>query len=59
VDLLVLSPEFVKSEDELAEDAVRAALLQGAGVEVLSGDAVERLDEAAGGIAAKLRFALE
>jgi hypothetical protein len=59
VDLLVLSPEFVKSEDELAEDAVRAALLQGAGVEVLSGDAVERLDETAGGIAAKLRFALE
>jgi len=42
-----------------AENAVRAALLQGAVVEVLSGDAAECLDQTANGIVAKLRFALE
>lgn len=59
VDLLVLSPDFVSSEDEVAEGAVRAALLQGAGVEVLSADAAGRLNKAANGIAARLRFALD
>jgi hypothetical protein len=42
---------------EPAERFVRGALLQGADVEVLSGDAANYLDERAEGIAARLRFA--
>lgn len=56
VDLLVLSPAFVRGDAQAAEDAVRAALHQGADVEVLSGDAAERLDRTGGGIGARLRF---
>lgn len=59
VDLLLVSPVFMHGEAEVAEDAVRATLLQGGDVEVLSGDAAERLDETADGVIAKLRFALE
>jgi hypothetical protein len=59
VDLLLLSPTFVAAESFLAEDAVRAAFVQGADVEVLSGDAATRLDDAAGGIAARLRFSID
>jgi len=56
VDLLVMSPEFVRIDADEAEEAVRAALLQGAEVEVLSGDAAADLDLRADGIAARLRF---
>lgn len=59
VDLLLLSQAFVNEQATLAEDVVRAALAQSADVEVLSGDAATQLDRAAGGIAARLRFALE
>jgi hypothetical protein len=59
VDLLLMSPAFMHAEAEVAEDAVRATLLQGGDVEVLSGDAAERLDGTADGVIAKLRFALE
>lgn len=59
VDLLLLSQAFVAEQDTLAEDVVRAALAQSAEVEVLSGDAATQLDRAAGGIAARLRFALD
>lgn len=59
VDLLLLSPAFVRGDGEEAEGAVRAALLQGADVEVLSGDAAARLDQVANGVGARLRFALE
>lgn len=59
VDLLLLSPEFLRVQPEQAEAAVRAALLRGAEVEVLSGDAAEYLDETAEGIAARLRFATD
>lgn len=59
VDLLLLSPTFLRDDAEEAEDAVRTALLQGGDVEVLSGDAAERLDQTANGVVAKLRFALE
>jgi peptide subunit release factor 1 (eRF1) len=59
VDLLLLSPTFVRAEAAEAEEAVRAALLQGAEVEVLSGDAAVRLDQVANGVGARLRFALE
>jgi hypothetical protein len=58
VDLLLVSPVFLRTHAFLAEDAVRAGLDQGADVEVLSGDAAAHLDRAAGGIAARLRFAL-
>jgi peptide subunit release factor 1 (eRF1) len=57
VDLLVLSPAFLRVSPEQAERFVRGALLQGADVEVLSGDAANYLDDRAEGIAARLRFA--
>jgi hypothetical protein len=59
VDLLVLSPAFLFTDADEAESSVHAALQQGARVEVLSGEAAEQLDRAAGGIAGKLRFALD
>jgi stalled ribosome rescue protein Dom34 len=59
VNLLVLSPEFIRTHGEDAEDTVRAALAQGAGIEVLSGDAAGHLDRTADGIAARLRFAID
>lgn len=59
VDVLVLSPDFLRANEHEAEDLVRAALATGADVEVPSGTAVARLDEAAGGIAARLRFAID
>jgi len=59
VDQLLLSPTFVSEQATLAEDVVRAALAQSADVEVLSGDAATQLDDAAGGITARLRFALD
>jgi hypothetical protein len=57
--VLLLSPEFVRTHEETAEALVRAALATGADVEVPSGSAAERLDRAAAGIAARLRFAVE
>jgi hypothetical protein len=59
VDLLLLSPEFLAAHGPVAEDAVHAALAQGADVDVLSGEAAAQLDRAAGGIAARLRFAID
>ncbi len=59
VDTLVLSPAFLYTDADEAEDSVHAALQQGAHVEVLSGSAAEELDRVAGGIAGQLRFALE
>jgi hypothetical protein len=56
VDLLVVTPTFVRTDAEEAEEVVRTALLQGADVEVLSADAADDLDARAGGIAARLRF---
>ncbi len=61
VDLLVVSPAFVNAGRyaELGEDAVRAAIAQGADVEVLSGEAATRLDQLTDGIGARLRFAID
>ncbi|AHG92812.1 eRF1 domain 3 protein (plasmid) [Gemmatirosa kalamazoonensis] len=59
VDLLLLSPQFLETDAPVAENAVHAALAQGADVEVLSGEAAAHLDRAAGGIAARLRFAID
>ena len=61
VDLLVVSPAFVRAGRYvgMGEEAVRAAIAQGAEVEVLSGEAAEQLDELTEGIAARLRFAIE
>jgi hypothetical protein len=58
IELLLLSPVFISGESVDAESVVRAALAGGTAIEVLSGDAAERLDRAAGGIGARLRFAL-
>jgi len=59
VDLLLVSPELIRADEALAENAVRAAIGQGATVEVPSGDAAAKLDGAAQGIAARLRFPVE
>lgn len=59
VDLLLLSPAFVRLHPGGAEDVVRAALAHGADVELLSGDAADFLDRVADGIAARLRFAID
>jgi hypothetical protein len=57
VDVLLLSPAFIQTHEQDAEDMVRAALSTGADVDVPSGGAAERLDQTAEGIAARLRFA--
>ena len=59
MDLLALTPEFLRSHPDLAEDVVRAALSQGADVEMLSSPAAEQLDQASEGIAARRRFAID
>jgi hypothetical protein len=59
IDLLLLSPGFLRRDPDLAEEAARAALLQGAEIEVLSGSAAAYLDRTADGIAARLRFATD
>ncbi|HEX7121758.1 MAG TPA: hypothetical protein VF178_05245 [Gemmatimonadaceae bacterium] len=59
VDLLLLSPTFVYGDTKEAESIVRSALVQGAQIEVLSGDAAARLDKEASGVGARLRFAVE
>jgi hypothetical protein len=57
VDLLLISPDFIRENDREAEDAIRAAIAQGADVEVLSTSAAEHLARTGEGIAARLRFA--
>lgn len=59
VDLLLVSPEFIRLHEPEAEEMVRAALSQGAEVEAPSGDAAEELDRAAQGVAARLRFPVD
>jgi len=59
VDLLLVTPKFIGSNEREVEDLVRATLASGADVEVPSGRAAEQLDQAAGGIAARLRFAID
>lgn len=59
VDLLLVSPELIRTQEDVAERAVRSAIEQGATVEVPSGDAAEKLDRAASGIAARLRFPID
>jgi hypothetical protein len=59
VDLLLVTPKFISSHEREAEDFVRASMAAGGDVEVPSGVAAEHLDRAAGGIAARLRFAID
>jgi hypothetical protein len=54
---LYLTSAFVQDHVDEAVDAIRRAFDEGAKVEHVSGDAAQRLD-AAGGIAAKLRFTI-
>lgn len=55
VKALVLSDTFVRSQPDVAEVFVRAALAQHAAVHVVSGDAAQRLEEASG-VGVLLRF---
>ncbi|MGH7668792.1 MAG: hypothetical protein ACRENQ_04800, partial [Gemmatimonadaceae bacterium] len=61
VDLLLVSPEFVRAGRNagMGEDMVRAAIAQGADVEVLSGEAAALMNRLAEGVAARLRFSIE
>lgn len=59
VDLLLVSPEFIRKHQDVAEDIVRMAIEQGAAVEVPSGEGAEKLDRDTGGMAARLRFAID
>ncbi|HEY0972839.1 MAG TPA: hypothetical protein VGE02_17855 [Gemmatimonadales bacterium] len=59
VDQLLVSPDFIGAHEAEAEELVRAAMGQGADVEIPSGDAAAELDRAASGVAARLRFAIE
>ena len=59
VEMLLLSPDFIADAPIDAELAVRAAIAGGATIEVLSGEAAEHLDQAANGIGARLRFAVD
>lgn len=57
VEQLLISPRFVDAQPALAEDMVRAALLQGADVTVASGQAVDALDRpGTDGVAARLHY---
>ena len=58
VELLLVSPRFLHLERARAERLVLAALVQGAAVEVLSGDAGTLLDSVADGVGARLRFSI-
>jgi hypothetical protein len=57
VDLLVVSPRFLRTGVDRAESIMRDALLQGARIELIAGEAAVALDRAANGVAARLRFA--
>jgi hypothetical protein len=59
VDLLLVSPRFLQLEGDRAERLLQAALVQGAEVEVLSGDSGILLDRVAEGVAARLRFTID
>ena len=59
VDLLLLTQRFLHLERNRAEDLLHAALGQGSDVEVLSGESATLLDGTAGGVAARLRFAID
>jgi hypothetical protein len=59
VDLLLVTPEYLRRAAREAEDIVRAALHSGGDVEVLSGDAAEQLDQDGDGLAARLRFPID
>lgn len=57
VEQLVLSPRFVDAQPGLAEDMVRAALLQGAEVAIASGQAVDSLERpGTDGVVARLHY---
>jgi hypothetical protein len=56
VDILLLSRSFVRGSPDLADQCVAHAFRHSADVRVLSGDPAGRLDEAGGGIGARLRY---
>ena len=59
VQTLLFSPRLMETKPDLTESLVRQALLQGADVEQVNGEAARKLDEEYDGIAARLRFVRE
>lgn len=56
VHTLFLSRSFIASAPDFADHCVGTAFAQGADIEELSGASADRLDEAGGGLGARLRF---
>lgn len=56
VDTLLLTRTFIRQEPDFADHCVGAAFDQDAGVEELSGEPAQRMDQECGGIGARLRF---
>jgi hypothetical protein len=56
VQELFLTPGFLARHPRECEAAARAALEQHSAIEIVSGEAAERLDAAAEGVGALLRF---
>jgi hypothetical protein len=55
VDLLLLTPSFMRADEQRAEEIVAHVLSNGGEVDVAGGEVADELD-AAGGIAARLRY---
>jgi hypothetical protein len=56
IDLLLLTPRFLRANEDEAEALIARAFDTGGAVDILAGEAAALLDDLAGGIAARLRF---
>jgi hypothetical protein len=56
IELLLLTPRFLKAYEDDAEALIARVLDTGGAVDILAGEAAARLDDLAGGAAARLRF---
>jgi hypothetical protein len=58
IELLLLTPRMLKAHEDDAEALIARAFDIGGAVDILVGEAAARLDDIAGGVAARLRFAV-
>jgi hypothetical protein len=56
IEFLLLTPRFLQANEEDAEALISRAFDTGGAVDILAGEAAARLDDLAGGVAARLRF---